>query len=156
MRPSRRHVSAAAAIGLTAALGAGLAAAVRSPRVLASGSFHQVAHKGSGTATICELPDGRRVLRLLDFSTSDHPDLVVLLISAPDAPENETVKRAESVSLGPLRAAEGNQEYAVPDGVDLDRFHAVTIWNRKYHVNFTTAPLTRPVIARRIREGDSV
>lgn len=113
------------------------------PHVLAIGNFHQVAHKGEGTATILEVESGKRALRLKDFRTSGSPDLKVLLISATDARENETVLRSEVLSLGPLQQAEGEQEYLLPPEFDLNRFHAVTIWNDKYKVNFTTAPLRR-------------
>lgn len=132
---------ASAVVGLAALGGIGLALRTRAPRILAAGAFHQVAHKGAGWAQLAELPDGRRVLRLLELRTAYRPDLEVYLISAADAPENETVKRAERVSLGPLLTTGGDQELAVPAGLDLTRFHAVTIWSDRYQVNFTTAPL---------------
>jgi len=43
--------------------------------------------------------------------------------------------------LGPLKDLAEGQFYGVPPGVDLTRYHAVTIWSQKYAVNFTTAPL---------------
>jgi hypothetical protein len=114
------------------------------PRLLASGRFHQVAHKGEGVAAILQLQNGRRVLRLTDFRTTDNPELAILLISAPDADENQTVVNSSVFVLSPLQQAAGNQEYSLPPDLDLTHFGAVTIWNKKYHVNFTTAPLRRP------------
>lgn len=111
------------------------------PIALASGRFHQVAHKGSGVATVYELPGGKRVLSLTDFCTASSPDLQVYLINAPDALENETVEKSEQLLLGELQKAEGDQSYPLPDDLDLTRYRAVVIWNRKYRVNFTTAPL---------------
>ncbi len=113
------------------------------PKVLASGNFHQVAHKGAGQAEILQKANGKFVLRLNDFRTTGKPDLEVYLISAPDAFENETVKRSEIFSLGKLQTADGEQEYSLPAGLDVLQFHAVTIWNTKYEVNYTTAPLVR-------------
>ena len=127
-------------------LSLGLAGYIRRgyiPHVVAIGTFHQVAHKGEGTATILELGDARKTLRLKDFRTANLPGLSVLLISAEDAPENDTVLKSAVLSLGPLQKPEGEQEYAVPAETDLSRYHAVTIWNEKYKVNFTTAPLRR-------------
>ena len=149
MRVSRTNVVIATAIGIATLVVVGLSRLASAPKVLAAGRFHQVAHKGSGIASVCETADGRRVLRLMDFRTADRSDLYVLLVSAPDALENETVKRAETVSLGPLRSAEGNQEYDVPDEVDLARFRAVTVWSTKYQVNFTTAPLAPSALVGR-------
>lgn len=114
------------------------------PRLLASGRFHQVAHKGEGVAAIVQLHNGQRILRLTDFRTSDNSELAILLISAPDAHENETVVNSSVFVLGSLQQAAGNQEYSIPADLDLTNVGAVTIWNKKYQVNFTTAPLRRP------------
>lgn len=111
--------------------------------VLMSGSFHQVAHKGRGKAIITQLSDGSRKLCLKDFSTGAGQELFVYLIAAPDALENETVEKSEFVSLGALQSIEGDQCYPAPSIFDLNRYRAVTIWNRKYRVNYTTAPLLK-------------
>ena len=47
------------------------------PVVLATGSFVDGEHATTGTATVLELPDGSRYLRLENFSTSDGPDVDV-------------------------------------------------------------------------------
>ena len=113
------------------------------PRLLASGRFHQVAHKGEGLVTLLQSNNGQRILRLTNFRTTDKSDLTVLLISAPDAHENQTVMNSNVFVLGPLQQAAGDQEYPLPADLDLTHFGAVTIWNKKYQVNFTTAPLRR-------------
>jgi hypothetical protein len=113
------------------------------PATLVAGTFHAVAHETRGTATVLEL-DGRRVLRLTDFATSNGPDVRVYLVAAPDAADNETVTRAGFVELGKLKGNQGDQNYDVPATVDLGRYRAVTIWCARFGVNFATAPLTRP------------
>jgi hypothetical protein len=112
-------------------------------RALAAGQFHSVAHETHGTATIQDV-GGRRVLRLSDFATSNGPDVRVYLVAASDAKDNETVTKAGFVELGKLKGNQGDQNYDVPDNLDLSRYRAVTIWCRRFSVNFATAPLARP------------
>jgi hypothetical protein len=109
--------------------------------ILASGQFHQVAHKGEGVAMVYQYPNGQRVLRLAGLRTGAGANLQVCLIAAPDAFENETVERSGFITLGDLQKIEGDQSYPMPKEIDLNRYRAVTIWNRKYRVNYTTAPL---------------
>ena len=112
-------------------------------KTIAYGCFHQVAHKGAGCAALIEKRNGQTVLQLMDFKTTENRDLHVLLISATDALENETVKAAEQLYVAPLLSADGSGQYVVPKGQDLAKFNAVVIWNNKHGVNFTTAPLKR-------------
>lgn len=128
-------VTAAAAEGQTSA-GATV------PAALLSGRFHSVAHETRGSATVHWLPSGKRVLRLTEFATSNGPDVRVYLVAASDASDNETVKRAGFIELGKLKGTEGDQNYDVPADLNLNKYRAVTIWCRRFSVNFATAPLT--------------
>ena len=107
-------------------------------RVLLAGSFHSVAHKGTGSAQIVQLSDGHRQLRLIEAKTYPSSDLDVCLIAAPDAEDNDTVREAGVICLGSFGSL---NSYPVPASLDLNRYRAVTIWSRSYQVNFTTAPL---------------
>jgi hypothetical protein len=107
-----------------------------------SGQFHSVAHETRGRATVHRLVDGRVILRLDDFTTSNGPDVRVYLVAAADAADNATVTRAGFVELGKLKGTDGDQNYDVPSGLDLGRYRAVTIWCKRFSVNFATAPLT--------------
>jgi hypothetical protein len=109
--------------------------------VLARGVFHSVAHETTGVAAVYRLDDGKLVLRLTDFATSNGPDVHVYLIAATDATDNPAVTEAGFIELGPIKGNKGNQNYALPDVVDLDRYRAVTIWCKRFSVNFGTAPL---------------
>src|SRR6478609_5303438 len=91
-------------------------------RSLSAGQFHSVAHETHGTATIQDVGGGRRVLRLTDFTTSNGPDVRVYLVAAADAADNETVTKAGFVELGRLKGNEGDQNYDVPDDLDLTRY----------------------------------
>ncbi len=109
---------------------------------LLSGAFHSVAHETRGAATVHDLGGGRRVVRFTDFATSNGPDVRVYLVAAPDASDNETVTRAGFIELGKLKGTEGDQNYEIPADADLGTYRAVTIWCRRFSVNFATAPLT--------------
>lgn len=108
---------------------------------LASGSFRSLAHETMGTATIHRLADGKRILRLTDFKTSNGPDVHVYLVGAKDAPDNATVKSAGFVDLGSIKGNEGDQNYDIPASVDLSKYQTATIWCARFNVNFGSAPL---------------
>jgi hypothetical protein len=116
-------------------------AADKAPMKLASGEFHNTAHETKGTASIFQLAEGQRTLRLTNFATSNGPDVRVYLVAAADAKDNDTVKSAGFVELGKLKGNIGDQNYDVPANVDLAKYRAVTIWCARFGVNFGTAPL---------------
>jgi len=135
----------------TAPLSSGMmSAGTGEPQSLVSGRFHSVAHDGAGVATVYRLADGQRVLRLSQFSTSNGPDLQLYLVAAGDASDSETVKKAGFVTLGALKGNQGDQNYLLPADVDLSKYRAVTVWCRRFGVNFATAPLgTQQAMANR-------
>jgi Electron transfer DM13 len=111
------------------------------PSSIARGSFHSNAHETKGHATVFRRSDGRRILRLTEFETSNGPDLRVYLVAAPDVNDDATVKRAGFVELGKLKGNRGDQNYEIPASVDVAKFRSVTIWCKRFSVNFGTAPL---------------
>jgi hypothetical protein len=110
-------------------------------KVLAKGEFHKVEKAGKGTATVYKLADGKRVLRLTDFETENGPDLHVRLIAADDAKDTASVAKTEFVELAKLKGNKGNQNYDLPDNVDLSKYKVVSIWCNRFSVNFAAAPL---------------
>jgi hypothetical protein len=110
-------------------------------KAVATGMFHKGAHETKGTATIHQLSDGTRLLRLTDFETSNGPDVHVYLVAANDATDSETVKSAGYVDLGSLKGNVGDQNYEIAADLDLSKYQAVTIWCARFGVNFGTAPL---------------
>lgn len=115
-----------------------------SPRILFEGNFHGVSHETKGVASIHQFPDGKRVLRFTEFETSNGPDVQVYLVAADDAEDSETVTKAGFIHIGALKGNIGDQNYDLPSGVDLSKHRAVTVWCRRFGVNFGTAPLTPP------------
>lgn len=108
---------------------------------LASGQFHSGAHETKGTATVYQAIDGKKTLRLTNFETSNGPDVHVYLVAAEDAKDNDTVTKAGFVDIGSLKGNIGDQNYDLPANTDLAKYRAVTIWCKRFGVNFGTAPL---------------
>ncbi len=143
-RPERLWVNTTVNEGLpvTALPARGTTPTNAEPVTLAAGKFHGVAHAGVGTATVYQLADGKRLLRFTNFETSNGPDVRVYLVAAEDARDGETVKKAGFVEVGVLKGNIGDQNYDVPATIDLAKYRAVTIWCKRFSVNFATAPLT--------------
>jgi len=55
------------------------------PQPLYTGRLEGKAHQTSGRATIYKTPDGKQYLRLTDFSTSNGPDVHVVLARSDEA-----------------------------------------------------------------------
>jgi len=108
---------------------------------LAAGQFHSGAHETKGMATVLQLADGKKTLRLTNFATSNGPDVHVYLVAATDAKDNDAVTKAGFVDLGSLKGNIGDQNYELPANADLAKYRAVTIWCKRFSVNFGTAPL---------------
>ena len=112
-----------------------------SAHVVESGTFSGVAHPTAGTATIYGLVDGDRVLRFTNFTTSNGPDVHVYLVAANDAKDSATVKHADFIDLGTIKGNIGDQNYALGTGLDLSKYRTVSIWCKRFAVNFGAAPL---------------
>jgi hypothetical protein len=134
-RPERlflnRHVAEALPIAQESA----------SPQPLVSGQFYSILHPTAGTATIYRMGDGTHLLRLTNFSTSNGPDVHVYMVAADDAKDIATVKQAGFVDLGVIKGNIGDQNYALRSEVDLTKYRAVSIWCKRFSVNFGAAAL---------------
>lgn len=110
------------------------------PVTLAAGQFRSLGHATSGRAAVLEVAGGRRFLRLDDLRTSNGPDLFVYLsTTAADGPRDSFDD--DFVSVGRLKANQGNQNYELDAGVRLDRYRSVVIWCRRFTYAFGAAPL---------------
>lgn len=105
------------------------------------GVFAGVAHETMGDAAIHRLADGSRILRFTKFTTSNGPDLRVLLVAADDPRDDASVSGAERIELGALKGNVGDQNYVLPAEVDLSKFRSVVVWCNRFGVNFASAPL---------------
>ena len=130
-----KEVNEDVAVGVPAAQarGGGAQAAPTQDVQLSSAEFESGAHTTTGTAAVVELAAGGRVLTLTDFETDPGPDLRVYLATDRDASDN--------VDLDALKGNVGNQQYEIPDDVDLANFDTVVIWCRAFSVEFGSAEL---------------
>ena len=112
-----------------------------SSSVLASGQFRSLEHETTGRALLVRLSDGRVLLRFEDLDTLNGPDLRVYLSEVP-AGGDARAYGEDFVDLGALKGNKGNQNYLVPEDVDLTRFKSAVIWCRRFTVGFGVAPLS--------------
>lgn len=110
---------------------------------LFSGTFQDAdrVHKGSGTATIYQGPNGSHVLRLEDFDVTNGPDLHVILSPENDPQSRDDVTSAGYVDLGKLKGNVGNQNYEIPNDVQIPESGSIVIYCQPFHVIFSVASL---------------
>ena len=123
--------------------GTDTAVAASEPVQLKTGSFMDADafHKGSGTATIFRGPDGEHLLRLEDLKVTNGPDLRVILSPVANPGSRDEVSAPGYVELGKLKGNIGNQNYPIPDDVDVAAQGSVVIYCRPFHVIFSVATL---------------
>ena len=61
------------------------------PTLVSSGNFVGLAHETSGKASIYATQDGKRILRLEQFKTSNGPDVRVYLVKGSNAADNDII-----------------------------------------------------------------
>ena len=117
----------------------------KSAKALLTGTFHGKVHSTSGRATVYQGADGKRILRLTHFKTSNGPDVHVILVATKDAKDdaNFLSGNVERVELGKLKGNEGDQNYELPENVDLSKFQTVSIYCERFNANFGAAPLVK-------------
>lgn len=111
------------------------------PAVLSGGQFVGADdfHQGSGSATLYQLPDGSRVLRLEEFMVTNGPDLHVILSTAARPTSRDDI--GEYIDLGSLKGNIGDQNYEIPADVELSAYQSVVIYCVPFHVLFASATL---------------
>ena len=114
----------------------------KGPMAITNGMFKSLAHETKGTAAIYQLSDGKRTLRLTEFETSNGPDVHVYLTAAEIEKGSDAISQTGFIDLGSMKGNKGDQNYAIPAGVDLAKFKNVTIWCARFGVNFGSAPLS--------------
>jgi Electron transfer DM13 len=140
-----KTVMAFATMAFTLVLQTSVNAQEGKAKTLETGTFHGKVHSTLGRATIYQEQDGKLILRLTNFKTSNGPDVHVILIAAKDADDDANFLKGntERVELGSLKGNEGDQNYEIPHGTDLSRFQTVSIYCERFNANFGAAPLEK-------------
>jgi hypothetical protein len=110
-------------------------------RPILAGRLEGKAHPTSGRVTIYESLGGNRYLRLTDFTTSNGPDVHVVLARAEDPALDQKIVKGnlDYVELGKLKGNQGDQNYDVPAAVDLQKYNAVVIYCERFNAVFGVA-----------------
>lgn len=113
------------------------------PQPLYTGRLEGKAHQTSGRATIYKTAAGKEYLRLTDFSTSNRPDVHVLLAQSDDESLKQEIVKGplDSIELGPLKGNQGDQNYDLPASADLQKYDAAVIYCERFHAVFGVAKL---------------
>ncbi len=100
-------------------------------KIVAQGTWVKKTQKISGSWQIVDNGKSRE-LQLLGFKTKKAPDLQVFL--SPQTVEAASNKNAveKSFSLGKLKSVKGNQTYAIPPEVELEKYSSLLIHCKKY------------------------
>ena len=121
------------------------ASAQESSKPVETGTFHGKVHQTAGRATVYQQGDGKLILRLTDFKTSNGPDVHVILVAVKDADDDANFLKSKTarVELGNLKGNEGDQNYEIPAGTDLAKFQTVSIYCERFNANFGAAHLAK-------------
>ena len=111
------------------------------PVEVVAGTFRGLEHSTTGTASVVELADGSRILRLDQFETSNGPDLRVYLSAGSNDAFFGREYGENFVELGELKGNIGSQNYPIPAGVDLATYRNAVIWCKRFAVGFGVATL---------------
>ncbi len=110
-------------------------------QVRAKGRFYDIERRGSGTAVLHELPNGRLALRFEDFKVSNNTDLFVWLSEAARPRTTKQAVRSDHVEFALLKATIGTQNYLLPKDADADSIRSIVIWCEPIRIAYTAAVL---------------
>ena len=96
------------------------------------GTFVNGVHDVSGTVRVIDTGT-EKVLRFENFKTLNGPDLYIYL-----ATENSA---KDIINLGAIKGTEGNINYSIPQGTDLNKYSHVLVWCKTFSVLFGSAEL---------------
>ena len=128
---------------MTEAMPVSMVAAATGAVKVKAGTFQDADqfHKGSGQAGIYRSPDGGYLLRLENLNVTNGPDLHVVLSPHPSPDSRSDVKVPGYVDLGKLKGNKGDQNYEIPNGVDIEKQGSVVIYCKPFAVVFSVATL---------------
>jgi hypothetical protein len=112
------------------------------PRPLRPGRSVALRTLATGVRRSNRVGDGSRILRFTDFKTSNGFDVHAHLVAANDAKDSESVQRAGFIDLVLIKGTSTDHNYHLGSDVDLSRYRAISVWSKRFHINFGTAWLS--------------
>ena len=111
-----------------------------------TGNFVSAEHETTGQVTLNQQEGASTLVFDQSFSTSNGPDLVVVLhrsanVVGETTPPAYPLTEADYVVVAPLKSTEGTQEYTIPAEIDLNAFQSVAVWCQEFNATFGAAPL---------------
>lgn len=98
-------------------------------------------HWANGTGALYRVGDAA-VLRFDDnFEAGPGPNFWIYLNTTPVGDEVSFNADAGRVKIAPLKSFTGGQNFALPPGLDIAKFHTVTIWCESFSVYIGSAAL---------------
>lgn len=88
-------------------------------------------HRAAGEFTISEQTNEYVLTFSEDFKVNRGPDLFVWLVKGDNTKEH--------VNVGRLQNRKGEQQYVLPESVNLEEYNRVIIWCRAFRVMFASA-----------------
>lgn len=106
------------------------------PRVVATGSFMSQDHETSGQVEVVELPDGSRVLTLVNLQTDNGPDVHVYFGTNP-----ANISDGAHSDLGLMKGNIGTQNYELPAELNPADYSIISLWCNDFASPFGFATL---------------
>jgi Electron transfer DM13 len=120
------------------------AAASSATGMMASGQFHDVDGSATGEAQLVVKPGGAYAVVLEQFKIAGIEHTNIVLVSNADVSATADVDKGKLLDLGPLKAAEGMQDFPIPpdmaSGV-MAGYHTVVVWDTAMAHAIAAAPL---------------
>ncbi len=109
------------------------------PVIVARGEFTELdaLHRARGSVTLFR-SGAEVIMRFEDFEVRNGPDLRVLLSTHAELSADIAVG---AVEVGPLIGSQGDQNYIVPEDVDISLYKSVVLYSRAFDVVFSIASL---------------
>ena len=120
------------------------AAASSATGMMASGQFHDVDGSATGEAQLVVKPGGAYAVVLEQFKIAGIEHTNIVLVSNADVSATADVDKGKLLDLGPLKAAEGMQDFPIPSDMAsgvMEGYHTVVIWDTAMAHAIAAAPL---------------
>jgi hypothetical protein len=110
------------------------------PEPIFTGQFDA---KTGGRVTVFKKPSGEEYLRLSDLNAPGDADAHVELAESSEVSQAQDAGKAGlgGMDLGPLKTNQGDQDYDLPAAVDLTKYNAVVIYDKRIGTIFSSAKL---------------